>query len=80
MYFINNNPTDIQAVLNLITQKRLHRAIENKGFPPPTDTNKFILIVKNQKGYLYYKYGSKPTMILELLPVELPKGDWGLFN
>ena len=31
MHFINNNPTDIQAVLKLITQKRLHRAIKNKG-------------------------------------------------
>ena len=79
MYFINNNPTDIQAVLKLITQKRLHRAIKNKGFPLPTDANKFILIVKNQKGYLYFKYGSKPTLILDLLPMELPKGNWVLF-
>ena len=48
-------------------------------FPLPTDANKFLLIVKNQKGYLYFKYGSKPTLILDLLPMELPKGNWVLF-
>ncbi|MFT5249704.1 MAG: hypothetical protein ACI93P_001431 [bacterium] len=76
MYFINNNQSDIQKALSIITSKRLSRAINDKGYPPPIDSNKFILFVKNQKGYLYYKYGSKPTMILELLPMEMPIKNW----
>ena len=80
MYFINNNQSDIQKLLSIITPKRLYRALKNKGYPEPTNTNNWLLVAMGKKGFLYYKYGSKPTMILELLPMELPSKNWQLMT
>ena len=80
MYFINNNQSDIQKVLSIITQKRLCRAIKNKGYPEPTNVNNWLLVATGKKGFLYYKYGSKPTLIMELLVMEMPNKNWQLMT
>ena len=80
MYFINNNQSDIQKVLSIITPKRLNRALKTKGYPEPTNVNNWLLVATGKKGFLYYKYGSKPTMILELLPIEMPSKNWELMT
>jgi len=80
MYFINNTPTDIQKVLNKITQKRLRKELAAKGYPFPNNTNKYIIIASNNKANLCYYYGSKPTVILELLLMELPTDNWRLYK
>jgi len=78
MFFINDNPSDIQKVLKKITKKRLRKEFEYKGYPFPSDLNKFSIIASNRKANLCYLYGSKPTIILELLPMELPVNNWRL--
>ena len=78
MYFINNNPSDILKALSIVTQKRLYRALKNKGYPPATNVNNWLLVATGKKGFLYYRYGSKPTMIMELLPMEMPTKNWQL--
>ena len=79
MFFINDNPSDIQKVLTKITQKRLRKEFSYKGYPFPSDVNKYSIIASNKKANLCYRYGSKPTIILELLPKELPINNWRLF-
>ncbi len=79
MYFINTTQSNIQAVLKKITQKRLNRAFMDKGYPFPTDANKYVIITDKNKANLCYYYGSKPTVILELLPRELPVNNWRLY-
>ena len=78
MIFINDNPTDVQTVLKKITKRRLRKEFEYKGYPFPSDVNKYSIIC-GKKANLCYNYGSKPTIILELLPMELPKSNWRLY-
>ena len=79
MFFINDTPSDIQTVLKKITQKRLRKEFAYKGYPFPSDTNKYVIIASNNKANLCYNYGSKPTVIIELLAMELPTNNWKLY-
>ena len=79
MFFINDNPADIQITLKKITKKRLRKEFEYKGYPFPSDLNKFSIIASYRKANLCYLYGSKPTVILELLLMELPINNWRLY-
>jgi len=78
MFFINDNPVDIQKVLSKITQKRLQKEISIKGYPFPSDVNKYSIIASNKKANLCYTYGSKPTIILKLHSTEPPVDNWRL--
>lgn len=80
MHFINDSPSDIHSVLKKLTQKRLRKEFAYKGYPFPSDTNKYVIIATSSKANLCYYYGSKPTIILELLSKELPKNNWKLFQ
>jgi len=79
LFFINDNPSEIQTLFRVISRSRILRECENKGLPEPTNLNKFCIIVTKGRLELCYHYYKRPTAIMNLDISELPHRGWRLY-
>lgn len=79
LFYINQDPKEIQKLLSHISSERLSKACAKRGLPIPTNANKFIISVSKKGLYLCYFYFQRPTNVIELSPMELPHRGWKLY-
>jgi len=79
LYFINDTPKEIRTLLKVLSRERLVRECTKRGYPEPTNANKFCVIVSKGRRELCYFYFKHPTCIMELDPMELPQYGWRVY-
>jgi len=79
LFFINDTPTEVRTLLKVISWERLLKECLKRGFPEPTNSNKFCVIVSKGRLELCYFYFKHPTCIMNLDPLELPHKGWRVY-
>jgi len=76
LFFINEDPQEVAKVLFRLKPGSIENACLQKGFPPATNANCFCLTFGKNGMNLCYKYFENPTVLLSLMPQELPEKGW----
>lgn len=79
LYFINDSPNEIRLLLKNLSRSRLLRETERRGYPEPTDINKFCIVVSKGRIELCYKYFKGVSVLMDLDAFELPQKGWRLY-
>ena len=79
VYVVNEHPVYIRETIKRVSKNRILKNCSIKGYPAPTNANKFLIVI-SVKGYkLCYRYYKNPTEIMDLDPLELPMKGWKVY-
>ena len=79
IFFINEDPAQVQTLLRAIHPYRIQEACAQKGLPPATNLNNFSVVITKGRMDLCYRYIKGRTRIMELSTQELPHIGWRLY-